>query len=171
MNNHQNPTASQNRYWQFMVELSAHIYYLETYLQYYQTIERRIKYYLAIASSSSIATWAIWQKYSFVWAFFIVCSQVVNAVKHLFPFAKRENIIRNILPELHNLFSECELEYYNVANGLITDHTIHELTIKFKQRKGVIATKLDESVLPESEKLLLEAERKTKIYFQNYYGG
>ena len=170
-NNNQNPSDAQDRYWNFMIELSVHMYYLEEFLRYYQTIERRIKYLLAITSSSSIATWAIWQKYSFLWAFLIACSQVLNAIKHLFPFAQREKIIKNILPELNNLVSEVELQYYNVANGLLTDYSIHEVTIKFKQRKDNMILKLNDNVLPESDNFMEKAESKTNIYFQNYYGG
>ena len=170
-NNYQNPTETQDRYWQFMVELTVHTYYLGDFLLHYQTIERRIKYFLAIVSSSSIATWAIWQKYSFVWAFLIALSQVLNAIKHLFPFAQREKIIKNILPELNNLFSEVELQYYNVANGILTDYSIHEMTIKFKQRKDNVILKLNENALPENEKFMKKAESKTSIYFESYYGG
>ena len=170
-NNYRNATEAQDRYWQFMVELAIHAYYLEEYLLYYQTVERRVKYFLAIMSSSSIATWAIWQKYILIWAFLIAFSQMLNAIKHLFPFAQREKIIRNILPELNNLFSEVELQYYNVANGLLTDYSIHEMTIKFKQRKDNIILKLNENALPESEKIMTKSESKASIYFDSYYGG
>ncbi len=170
-NNYQNPTDCQTRYWHFMYELTGHIYYLEAYLQHYQKIDRWIKSLLAITSSSSIAGWVIWQKYSFVWAFLIAFSQLINSIKHLIPFAKREEIIKDILPELRKLLFECELAYYNISNGLITDSSIHERTIKFKQRKNTAAGKLDNNVLPESEQFMQEAEGRAKSYLDYYYGG
>lgn len=167
---YQNPTETQGRYWQFMYELTSHIYYLQQYLLHYQTIERRIKYFLAIISSSAIATWAIWQKHSFVWAFLIAISQVVSAVKHLLPFAQREKNIRVILPELSLLSSKAELGFYKVVNGQITDEEIHAKTVEFKRKKSDIIAKLDENALPENDQFLNESEEKTKIYFQSYYG-
>ena len=170
-NNYQNSSDTQGRYWNFMVELSVHIYYLEEFLRYYQAIERGMKYVLAIASSSSIAGWAIWQKYSFIWAFLIASSQVLNAVKHLLPFAQREKIIKTILPELSILFSDVELQYYKVANGLLSDCSIHEQTIKFKQRKDKIILEINDNALPERQDFLKKAENKTNTYLHNYYGG
>ena len=170
-NNYQNPSDTQDRYWNFMVELSVHIYYLEKFLRHYQAIERKINCLLAITSTSSIATWAIWQRYNFLWAFLIACSQVLNAIKHLLPFAQREQIIKTILPELSNLFSEVELQYYNVENGLLTDYLIHELTIKFKQRKDKMILEINDNALPERDDFMEKAESKTNIYFHNYYGG
>ena len=170
-NNFQSPTEAQQRYWQFMIELTTHIYYLQTYLFYYQNIERKIKYFLAIVSSSAIASWAIWKELNFIWAILIALSQVINAIKHLLPFAQREKLIRTILPELNIVSSEVELEYYKVANGIISDQDIHNKTIEFKRKKSNIIVKLDENVLPERNKFMEEAEEKTKIYFNGYYGG
>ena len=44
--------------------------------------------FLAITSSASIASWAIWSDYAMVWGCIIAISQVVTALKPIFPFSK-----------------------------------------------------------------------------------
>ena len=170
-NSFETPTQEQERYWQFMVELTTHSYYLQTYLLYYQSIGRRIECFLAIVSSSAIASWAIWKEQNFIWAFLIALSQVIGAIKHLLPFAQREKLIRVTLPELSKISSEVELEYYKVANGLISNQDIHNKTIEFKRKKSNVISRLDENALPEKNDFMTKAEEKTKIYFDSYYGG
>src|SRR5271167_2428242 len=43
----------------------------------------------AIASSGSIAAWALWREHAFVWAATIAVPQVADALRDVFPFTKR----------------------------------------------------------------------------------
>lgn len=43
----------------------------------------------AIASCMGIAAWAVWREYAFVWGVVIAASQVADALKDVFPFAKK----------------------------------------------------------------------------------
>lgn len=165
------PTQTQVHYWRFMNDSIVHVYYLDDYLKHYQWWERSIKIFLALSSSTSIASWAIWQDLSIVWASIIALSQVINSIKHLLPLAQREKLIRQVLPELTDLHMEVENNYYDVSNGLLSDKGIHELTIKLKKRKSSIVAKLDECSLPDNQKLMTSAEERANIYLDGYYGG
>lgn len=54
-----------------MVQIKAWIFYLDIYAENSYKWDRRINMYGAIASSSSIAAWAIWKEWSYVWAVII----------------------------------------------------------------------------------------------------
>ena len=58
----------QEKYWKYMVQIKAWIFYLDVYTEDSYRWDRIINIVVAIASSTSIAAWAIWQKYSFVWS-------------------------------------------------------------------------------------------------------
>ena len=60
-----------------MVQIKAWIFYLDIYAENSYKWDRRINMYGAIASSSSIAAWAIWKEWSYVWAVIIAISQVL----------------------------------------------------------------------------------------------
>ena len=53
----------QQKYWNFMVQIKAWIFYLDIYAENSYKWDRRINMYGAIASSSSIAAWAIWKEW------------------------------------------------------------------------------------------------------------
>ena len=61
-----------------MVQIKAWIFYLDIYAENSYKWDRRINMYGAIASSSSIAAWAIWKEWSYVWAVIIAISQVLS---------------------------------------------------------------------------------------------
>lgn len=164
------PTEWQKRYWKGMVHLQVHIHYLESFQLRYQTILRRIEYFLAITSSASIGGWAIWHQHAVVWAVIIAGSQVLNAIKHILPYSKRLTVIQGVLPELNKLLLDAESRYYAVSNGLLTDEEIHNHTIDTKRNKDHIATRLDEHALPDDKRLLAKAEERANTYFDEMYG-
>jgi hypothetical protein len=49
---------------------------------------RAVELIKVIASSGGIAGWAVWNNYPFVWAGIIAAAQLLDAIKHVFPFAK-----------------------------------------------------------------------------------
>ncbi len=49
----------------------------------------------AIASSGGIAAWVIWKEYAFLWAAIIAASQVADALRDVFPFAKTHKAAAN----------------------------------------------------------------------------
>lgn len=54
----------QEKYWYYMVQVKSSIFYLDIYAERSYKWDRRINAYGAIASSSSIAAWAIWKDFS-----------------------------------------------------------------------------------------------------------
>ena len=57
----------QEKYWRYMVQIKAWIFYLDLYGENSYKWEKRINVFSAIVSSTSIAAWAIWQQLSFAW--------------------------------------------------------------------------------------------------------
>ncbi len=50
---------------------------------------------LAIASSGSITSWTIWDEYAIYWGGFIALSQLITAIKPLFPFHKHVHTLNH----------------------------------------------------------------------------
>jgi hypothetical protein len=83
------PHRPQRLYWNQLVELKVASVYIRLHrnrLARYDTLISTIR---AVASSGGIAGWAIWHQFAFVWAVIIALSQVVDALKDVFPFSKR----------------------------------------------------------------------------------
>ena len=69
----------QQLYWAQMVELKVAAAYIRRYRDYLGKRVTWLGTLRAIASSASIAAWALWKEQAFVWAAIIAASQVADA--------------------------------------------------------------------------------------------
>lgn len=160
----------QERFWRELDQLKVHVYYLELYLEKTERIERGLNIILAIASSGSIAGWAIWQKYQIAWAFVIALSQLIHAIKPHLPFSKRLKALNALTNDLESLFLSMENHWFNVSEGRLSEEEIHKLHMQIKgTRRQLIQKHIGSESLPKNGKLLAQAVTSTKTYFLNFY--
>lgn len=166
-----NSSPYQERYWKELFELRVHVNYLEIYMQQSEFRDKAINIFLAITSSSSICGWAIWNKYSFIWAFIIAVSQLISAMKQFLPYRTRWKAISSILKELEELLNLYEMKWYDVAEGKLTSEEINKLQFEIRSEKTKIVQKhLGTNTLPEKGRLFRKAKRSAEIYIKNFYG-
>lgn len=153
-----------------MVQIKAWIFYLDLYAEDSYKWDKRINILGAIASSTSIAAWAIWQHLSFVWSLIIATSQVLTAIKSFLPYNKRLKILVPFIEDLKFLYNKIEFNWYNVASGEMTEEEINQLLYSFKDEFTNIENKnLKEETLLEKEDFQLIADKKTDLYFANNF--
>lgn len=160
----------QERFWRELDQLKVHVFYLELYLEKTEHTERGINIFLAVASSGSIASWAIWQEYQMTWAFIIALSQLIHAIKPYLPFSKRLKALSALTNDLESLFLSMENHWFNVSEGKLSEEDIHKLHMQIKStRRQLIQKHIGSESLPKNEKLLAQAVTSTKAYFSNFY--
>lgn len=160
----------QEKYWKYMVQIKAWIFYLDVYTENSYRWDRIINIIVAIASSTSIAAWAIWQKYSFVWSIIIAISQVLTTIKVFLPYSKRLKVLVPFMEDLKFLYNKIEFNWLKVASGDLSENEINELLYSFKDEFTNIENKnLKEETLLENNKFREIADRKTDEYFVDNY--
>lgn len=160
----------QERFWREFDQLRIHATYIEGYYEKTVQIDRFINMLLAVASSGSIAGWAVWNEYHYVWAFIVAASQVINAIKGYLPYSKRLKALNTLSAELESLFLSMENHWFNVAEGRLNDEEIHKLHMKLKeQRRLIIQKNIGAIDLPHDQSMMNEATESSKIYFKNFY--
>jgi hypothetical protein len=82
------PHRQQQLYWAQMVELKVAACYIRRYRDHLGKRVTALGTLRAVASSTSIAAWALWREYAFVWGVIIAASQVADALREVFPFTK-----------------------------------------------------------------------------------
>ncbi len=165
------PSPYQNRYWKELYQLRVHVYYLEIYMVKTEFLDRAISIFLAVTSSSSICGWAIWNKYSFIWAVIIATSQLVNAIKYFLPYRSRIKTLSNILREIEELLNSFEVQWFDVAEGNLTEEEINKLQFEIRNRKTQILQKhLGINSLPTKYKYFAKAKEMANTYIKNFYG-
>lgn len=153
-----------------MVQTKASVLYLEIYAEKMYLSERNINVFCAIASSASIASWAIWSEISFLWGLIIAISQVLNSVKEFFPFAKKLKLLKQFAEGMKEVYISMEQDWFRVANGELTEKEINALLTKYKRKVVELESEyLDEDVLVEKSAYMEEADKKCNIYFERYF--
>ncbi len=160
----------QEKYWRYMVQIKAWIFYLDLYGESSYKWEKRINVFSAIVSSTSIAAWAIWQQLSFAWSFIIAISQVLSAIKGFLPYSRRLKSIVPFMEDLKFLYNRMEYTWFKVASGEMTEEEINEILYEFKNEYTNIENKhLKDETLLENEKFKKKSDMKTDAYFENNF--
>ena len=153
-----------------MVQIKAWIFYLDVYTEDSYKWDRLVNIVVAIASSTSIAAWAIWQKYSFVWSIIIAISQVLTTIKAFLPYSKRLKTLVPFMEDLKFLYNKIEYNWLKIASGDLSEDEINELLYSFKDEFTNIENKnLKEETLLENNNFREIADRKTDAYFANNF--
>ncbi len=159
----------QKKYWEDLVQLRFQLFYLEEYLSQSYRYDSWINIIMAIASSSSIAAWVIWNELKFLWSLIIATSQVINAVKVYLPFNKRTKYINLLYSQLTELFYEYDYNWLKVSGGEITEEEINDMIFEMRKKKQKIHDEhLLNNNLPQKKKLKEIADTRLKQYFEIY---
>ncbi|EGQ9395441.1 hypothetical protein AB1K39_15805 [Vibrio cholerae] len=159
----------QQQYWHELYALKTHINYIELQLEKAELMDRRIKLFLAITSSSSIGGWAIWQNLSIVWAFLIAGSQVVTAILPHLPYASRIKTYSSVLTELNSLMVKAEFKWNAIASGKLNSEEINKARFDLISIKSKALDKHIPSTIPSDGKLREESEKLARDYFDLFY--
>jgi len=156
----------QNKYWKDLVQLRFDLFYLDEYCGQSYEYDKYINIITAIASSSSIGAWAIWNELNFLWSFIIVISQVINATKSHLPFNNRTKYITKLHSELSTLYNEWDYNWLKVSNGDLTEKDINDLIFENRKKKQKIHNKyFSNNHLPLKQKFVKKADIELKHYF------
>ena len=159
----------QRIYWQEMITLKRDARYVDLCLARTETIDRCLKGALAIAASSSIASWAIFKEYSFVWATIVAGSQVVQVIKEYLPYKNRLRALAALSQDLNAISLASENNWFAVSSGKLYDEDIHDLRFDLKKRKQAAVQKAFPTAgLPEKKSFTRKADEEVRDYFAIY---
>lgn len=159
----------QKRYWYDMVDCKYQSNYISSYIDYSYKLDNTISIINAIASSVSIAGWAVWNSIPYVWSFIIAASQVITAIKPYLPYGKRLKNLNAYITEASSIYLDYEHNWYKVANGDMTNNEINDKIYDLKRKLDKINNRYLSNVsLPVKKDLESKAEADTDIYFKTF---
>ncbi len=159
----------QEQYWIEIYQLKTHIGFLELQLEEAEGRVRIVKILLAIASSTSIGAWAIWQSLSWLWASIIAFSQVVAAISPYLPYKNRIKAYTSLIQELEELMIQAEFKWHAIADGRLTPKDINKARFDIRAAKNKSLKKHIQTTIPSNSKLHEKAEDSAKEYFSEFY--
>jgi hypothetical protein len=163
------PSREQQVYWKEFVQLKADSCYVRDYRNHLNRWVTGVATIRAVASAGGIAAWAIWKQYAYVWACFIAASQVVDALKNVFPFYKRRDALSRWSRALNRLFVEAQRDWDEIASGKCTDSQIGKLSHQMRLRKERAEAKCIPHGLALHHDLFDEAQKEAARFFASRY--
>jgi hypothetical protein len=164
------PHRQQQLYWAQMTELKVAACYIRYYSDYLGRRVTALGTLRAIASSGSIAAWALWREYAFVWGAIIAAAQVADALKDVFPFTKTHEAASAHTITLGGIFIDAQLEWENIFSGRYTDDQIMNRRHKLmKVQHDAERTSFPDG-LATRDPLFAQAEQDARDYFTATYG-
>jgi hypothetical protein len=124
----------------------------------------------AVASCGGIAAWVVWKEYAFVWGAIIATSQLADALKDVFPFAKKHKAACEHMITLSNLFIDVQLEWENIFSGRYTDDEIMKRLHQLRKLQLDAENRCFPDGLAERNALLDRAKQESSEYLAATYG-
>jgi len=159
----------QQLYWSQMVELKVAVAYIRRYRDRLDQLVAGLGTLRAVASSGSIAGWALWKQFAFFWAVVIASSQVVDALKDVFPFTKKHKAASAHAVSLSSMFIDAQLEWENIFAGNSDEQIMNRRHKLMKLQHDTERNNFPDG-LAVKESLFAEAQQEAKDYFRSVYG-
>ncbi len=164
------PHRQQRLYWNEMINLKADTSYIRLYRDRLGKWVTGLGVLKAATSCGGIAAWAVWRQFAFAWGAIIAASQLADALKDVFPFAKKHKAACDHSMTLDRLFIDVQLEWESVFAGKYSDeeiknrlHQLRKLQLEALQRN------FPDGLAAESA-LLVQSKQEAETYFRTTYG-
>ena len=164
------PHRQQQLYWNEMINLKAEASYIRLYRDVQGRWVTGLGVLKAIASSAGIAAWVVWREYAFVWGAIIAAAQIADALKDVFPFAKKHKAASAHSMALDNLFNDAQLEWENIFSGRYKHGEIMTRLHKLRKLRLDVLQRNFPEWLATRNVLVLEAKRTAEEYCKTTYG-
>lgn len=165
-----NAHRQQQLYWTQLVQLKVATCYIRRYRDQLATRVTGLGVLRAVASSGSIAGWAIWHELAFVWGCIIAASQLADALKDVFPFTRRHKAASEHTTALDSLFIDAQLEWENIYAGRFNDIEIMNHRHKLMKLQHDLEKKNFPEGLETNRALFDLAQADAETYFRTTYG-
>ncbi len=135
----------------------------------YFKYDRNLNIFLAFATSSSVASWIMWDEFPAVWGGIIIAAQIVNLIKPYFPFSKYCKEINEKQRALQGMIINYENLWSKIQYGEISEKRGRDEYLKLGKQIQELLNFSDDIVLNVNKRITSEAREKTNLYLHRNY--
>ena len=157
-------------FWQQLRTLKVNAIYIRLYRDRLNRWVTLFAVLRAIASNGGIAGWVVWRDYAFIWGAIIAFSQLMEALKDIFPFSARQKAANGLSSDLEALMIEVLFEWDGIYSGQYTADHIRTRWNKIMQTQHELDKKhFPNGNLPERVDLKTLAKNEASDYLKSLY--
>ncbi len=170
MSTTQDPRRQPDLYWREMEQLKAASVCIRLCRNQLAKQVQAVDLVKAIASCGGIAGWVVFKDYPFLWSGIIAAAQLLDAIKHVFPFAKQHKAASDLTVALELLFIDTQYEWEEIYTGQLSDKAIMSARRKLQKLRLDAERKHFPEGFEPPPKLLEMAVAETQLYMAQTYG-
>jgi hypothetical protein len=125
---------TRTQIWNFLNDSKTNEFLSSLIVKKYQKWDLFTNIFLVFATSSSIATWAIWKEMPLLWAMIIAISQIVTLAKPYFLFPKYIKVFYEKSIQWQNLSLEIEELWHKIDNSIIDEAEASQIYFVLRKR-------------------------------------
>lgn len=156
--------------WNQLFDAKFKSYCISLKIDALQKLDRDINVYVALASSGSIAAWAIWKDFPLLWAIIIAASQVFTVVKPYFPYNKYIKELNAKCSKIDNVVIDLEQLWYKLQNQKITIDEASNDYFLIRRQINEILIFSDDIIFTIGEDIEKKANARMAVYSKNTFG-
>jgi hypothetical protein len=156
-------------YWKELLAVKVDACYFRRYRDHVGKRVHLLAALKAVTSSAGIAAWAIWAEYAFVWGVIIALSQLADALKDVFPFARIHKATSECAVLHGSMFIDAQFEWENIFADRYKNDEIMQRTYALRKLRLETQAKSFPQGLPCVESLLAAAESEASAYLRDTY--
>jgi len=158
----------RNQIWYFFIDSKTNENLSNLLLKRYQKLDLCINILLVLTTSSSVAAWAIWQKFPLLWALLIGISQILTLIKPYFLFHKYIKVFseKGIQWQYNTL--ELEKLWYDYNNGIIDDNKASSIYFELRKKCISFDNMPDDIIFFNFNKIQVKAEKQCNCTIEKF---
>lgn len=157
----------------YYVEIGHTMYYYKHYIMASKRTENLYSSFLLLASAWGIGTMALWEKIPAAWAIILFLAQVLQTIKPLMPFSKREEALRYIVQDYEQIFNEIWELWFTVYDHQMEPENISEIKntlLDWKRRERAAIDRFAPNLdFPFNKRADKKARKENEKYFWYHY--
>ncbi len=161
----------RTRVWNNLANIKFKALYTSECSKLAGTCGRIYSFLFAFTSTSSAATWAIWNRYPFFWAFIVGFSQLLSVIKPHIPFVKNDKAYLEMSFEFEWLYLEYERLWYDIENQRLKEPQAEAQFYKLRQKEIEIEKRHKDVVCPRSKYYMDKVTNETLKALEINFGG
>lgn len=154
----------RDKIWYFLIDSKTNEKLSGLIVKKYQKMELWSNIFLALATSSSVAAWAFWDKYPSLWILIIGISQVLLITKPYFLFPKYIKVFNEKSIHWQHMSVQLEQLWHELNEKYINDKDASKLYFELKQKSLTFDNVPDDLIFFRHTKLQEEAETECNIF-------
>jgi len=159
----------RDRIWNHLANVKFKAFYTDKCSTRFYHISNLISFVLAIASTGSVATWALWNKFPWIWSFIVAISQLLHVAKHHLPYLKYERDLIEMSIKYDDIYLKYEMLWYDYEQKKINGIQAEENFYKLRQNENKLENDYKTVRCPEIKGIIKKAHLETlkslKLHF------